>query len=77
MKGEEIKSLYTVCKDVIQGMEIGEEKSIEIPEKLSAFRRYLIEIGSRMGQKFATKIIDGKLRIMRIKYFNINSKEME
>ncbi len=77
MENMKRESVYSQCKTALTGLEIGESKTIEIPENLPVFRRCIIDIGSREGKRFATKTIDGKLRIMRLKYFNISSKEME
>lgn len=65
---------YSRCKEVVAGLEIGESKIIEMPEKLQLFRRNLFDISRAQGKKFTTKVVDGKLLIMRIRYVNIISE---
>lgn len=72
-------TMYNLVLTTISGMRIGDCNTILMPDNIGYFRKYLSEISKRQGQKFTTKIIeDGKkLEIMRIKYSNIYSKEVE
>lgn len=71
-------TMYDLALSTIEGMNIGDSKVINMPDPLTYFRKYLSEISKRKGQKFTTKAThDGKLEIMRIKYSNIYSKEVE
>jgi hypothetical protein len=70
-------SMYSLVEDTIHGMKIGQKKSIPIPDNTSYFRKYLCEISKHRGLKFTTKIVDSKMEIMRVRYFNINSSEVQ
>jgi len=70
-------TMYELVARTIDNMNIGDTKSIKVPENLGYFRKYLSEISKRYNQKYTTKIVDGKLEILRIKYSNIYSKEVE
>lgn len=70
-------TVYNEVKAIIDSLGIGESEVINEPLKLGAFRKYLSEIGKRENKAFRTKLINGKLHIMRIKYSNIYSKELE
>lgn len=70
-------TVYNEVKTIIDSMDIGDAEAIAIPGNLSAFRKYLSEISKREGKKFTTKILDGRLHILRVKYSNIYSKELE
>lgn len=69
--------MYNLVTNTIDGMEIGDNTSIKLPDNLPYFRKYLSEISKREGKKFTTKIVGNKLELMRIKYSNIYSKEVE
>ena len=71
--------MYNLALDTITGMEIGEVRTIDLPTELGYFRKYLSEISKRHGKRFTTsqKAVAGKLQIMRIKYSNIYSQEIE
>ena len=58
-------------------MDIGDSELIPIPGNLKAFRKYLSEISQREQKAFKTKILDNHLHILRVKYANIYSKEIE
>jgi hypothetical protein len=70
-------TVYNEVKTIIDGMDIGDAEIIAIPGNLSAFRKYLSEISKRESKKFTTKLLNGKLHILRVKYSNIYSKELE
>lgn len=70
-------TIYNEVKTIMDNMEIGDSETIKPPGNIKAFRKYLSEIGKREGKVFRTKLIQGKLHIMRIKYSNIYSKELE
>lgn len=70
-------TIYNEVKNVIDGMEVGHANVIPLPANLNAFRKYLSEISKRESKKFTTKILNGELHIMRVKYSNIYSKELE
>lgn len=72
-------TMYNLALDTISGMGIGDVATIEIPADLGYFRKYLSEISKRHGKRFTTsvKAVPGKLQIMRIKYSNIHSQELE
>jgi hypothetical protein len=63
--------------DAVSGLEIGESIIIDAPSNLLYFRKYLTEHSKAQGKKFTTKLIGGKLHLMRVKYSNIYSKEIE
>jgi hypothetical protein len=69
--------MYALVQSTIEGMSIGEVRSITMPDDIAFFRKYLSEIGKRMDCKYTTKTIDNNLQIMRIKYYNIYSKRLE
>ena len=70
-------TLYNTVLSTIDNMEIGDSRILAIPGQLKAFRKYLTEISQRQGKKFTTKVQNNKLVILRIKYSNIYSKEVE
>lgn len=67
-------SLYSIVQSTIDNLDIGEMVTIEIPDKLKAFRKFLSEISAKDHKKFTTKVKDGQLHIMRVNYFSIPSK---
>lgn len=69
--------MYNLVSTAIRGMGIGDSSSIAIPDNLKYFRKYLCEISKRENKKFTTKVIEGKLQIMRVKYHNHYSKEVQ
>lgn len=70
-------TMYNLASNAIDGMEVGENRIIDAPDNLGYFRKYLSEISKREGKKFSTKIFGNKMHILRIKYSNIHSKEVE
>lgn len=72
-----MNTMYNLVIDTIAGMKIGQKCIIDTPDNLPYFRKYLSEISKRKGIKFTTKITDNGMEIMRVKYFNIYSKEVE
>lgn len=70
-------NMYNLASTSIAGMDVGDLRIIDIPNDIIFFRKYLSEIAKREGKKFTTKSIDSKLHIMRVKYSNIYSKELE
>jgi hypothetical protein len=70
-------TVYNYVLSTIQDMEIGSCVVIPVPEKLTAFRKYLNQISQARGLKFTTRIINNELHIFRLKYANIYSKEIE
>lgn len=72
-----MNNMYDLVINTITGMKIGQRTTMSIPENLPYFRKYLSEISKRQGQRFTTKIIEDKMEIMRVKYHNIYSKEVE
>lgn len=70
-------SMYSLVTQSINGMEMGETRVIGTPSDLPFFRKYLSEIGKRSGQRFTTRSIAEGLQIMRVKYYNTYSKEVE
>lgn len=73
-----MNNMYQLVANAISGLAIGETIQIDLPDNLLYFRKYLSEISKREGKKFTTKVMnDEALLIMRIKYSNIYSKEIE
>jgi hypothetical protein len=70
-------TVYNEVKQIIDALDVGDADVIALPDKLSAFRKYLSEISKREAKKFTTKVLNGQLHILRIKYSNIYSKELE
>ena len=70
-------TVYNDVKSIIDTMDIGDSQIIPLPSNIGAFRKYLSEISKREAKKFTTKILDGNLHILRVKYSNIYSKELE
>lgn len=68
------EKMYTQVKNLIEPMKIGEVQAVKKPENIIAYRKYITEIALKSSKKFITKVIDGKLHIMRVEYFNINMK---
>jgi flagellar basal body L-ring protein FlgH len=67
-------SLYNYVKNTIDGMAIGDLITIPLPEKIKAFRKFLSEISKADHKKFTTKIKNGEMHIMRIKYYSLAEK---
>lgn len=67
-------ALYTDVKALADSLHVGEIKTIDIPDKLKAFRKFLSEIGKNEHKKFATKIVNNELHIMRVNYFSVTAK---
>lgn len=72
-----MSTVYNEVKTIIDGMNIGDAELISIPGKLGAFRKYLSEISKREQKAFRTKILNNQLHILRVRYSNIYSKEIE
>ena len=62
---------YAEVKDIITGLDIGELITLQIPDNLRSFRKYLSEISAKEHKKFTTKVRAGQLHLMRVKYFSI------
>lgn len=73
----EVMNMYQLVMNAINGMEVGDCNVISLPDNLGYFRKYLSEVSKREGKKFTTKVMDNTLHILRIKYSNIYSKEIE
>lgn len=67
-------SLYNDVLLTIDSMEVGDIVTIDVPVKLKAFRKFLSEISGKHHKKFTTKILDGNMHIMRVKYFSVTEK---
>lgn len=63
--------MYNYVSSAIEGMRTGDIISIDVPDKLKAFRKFLCEIAARDHKKFTTKVKDGQLHIMRINYHSV------
>ena len=72
-----MNTMYNLVTDTIQNMTVGDKSTIDMPDNLPYFRKYLSEISKRQGQRYTTKIVGDSLEIMRVKYHNIYSKEVE
>lgn len=72
-----MNTMYDLVLNTIDDMNIGDNRIINEPDNLPYFRKYLSEISKREGKRFTTKVIDNKLHVMRLKYSNIYSKELE
>lgn len=70
-------NMYDLVQSITKGMRIGDSQDVPIPDNIGYFRKYLSEISKREGKKFATKVNADMLTIMRVKYSNIYSKELE
>lgn len=70
-------TMYSLASQVIAGMEVGDVKTIALPADLPFFRKYLSEIGKREGKRFTTRTLPEGLQLMRVKYYNIHSHEIE
>lgn len=64
-------SLYSFVQSTVDDLDIGQLVTIDEPGKLKAFRKFLSEIGKKDHKKFTTKLKDGQLHIMRIKYHSV------
>lgn len=64
-------TIYSFVNDVISDLDIGELKTIDLPENLGAFRKFLSEISKRDHKKFTTKRQGLYLHVMRVDYFNV------
>jgi hypothetical protein len=69
-----MKSLYQEAKEAIKPMKIGDLVTIDKPENVAYYRKFLNEIAAREGKKFTTKTVGDKLHIVRVEYFNIINK---
>jgi len=67
-------SLYNYVQTTIEGLNTGELVTIPIPDKLKAFRKFLSEIAAKDHKKFTTKVKNGELHIMRVKYYSVAAK---
>ena len=72
-----MSTIYNEVKTIIDDMDIGDSELIAVPDKLGAFRKYLSEISKREQKAFKTKVLNRQLHILRVKYSNIYSKEIE
>lgn len=64
--------MYSFVNGLIKDMEIGDRIEIEVPENLNYFRKYLYEISIYfLKRKFTTKVVNGKLHVMRVPYFTV------
>jgi hypothetical protein len=72
-----MNSMYSLMSLTVGSLLIGESTEIDSPNNLRYFRKYLSEYSKAQGKKFTTKVISGTLHIMRVKYSNIHSKEVE
>jgi hypothetical protein len=70
-------TVYSNVVSVIDGLHIGDNAVIALPDNLPAFRKYLSEISKRQNKRFTTKVINNQLHILRVQYSNIYSKEVE
>ena len=70
-------NMYSLMIEAVTGLGIGDSAVIDAPANLSYFRKYLSEHSKAQGKKFTTKLIGDKLHLMRVKYSNIYSKEIE
>lgn len=67
-------SLYNYVQGTVESLKIGELVTIDIPDKLKSFRKFLTEISHKDHKKFTTKIKNGELHIMRVAYFSVAEK---
>lgn len=67
-------SLYSFVQDTIDNLAIGEMTTIDTPDKLKAFRKFLCEIAAKDHKKFTTKEKDGVLHILRVNYYSVAEK---
>lgn len=64
-------SVYNYVQGVIDGMKIGDIITIDRPDKLKAFRKFLSEISAREHKKFTTKLKGNEFHILRVNYYSI------
>lgn len=64
-------SLYSYVQSTVDDLDIDQLITIPMPSKLKAFRKFLSEIAKKDHKKFTTKLKDGQLHIMRIKYHSV------
>lgn len=67
-------TLYSYVQGIINDMNIGDLVTIDKPDKLFAFRKFLSEISANEFKKFTTRVKDDKLHIMRVNYFSVAEK---
>lgn len=70
-------SMYKLANNTVENMDIGDLRTIEMPDNLAYFRKYLSEIGKHTRRKFTTITAGDKLQILRVQYSNIHSKETQ
>ncbi len=69
-----MSSLYSYVQSTIDDMSIGDIATIDIPDKLGAFRKFLSEIANKDHKKYTTKVVGNQLHIMRINYHSVAEK---
>lgn len=75
---QQSKTMYALAQNSVEGMKISDVRTINIPNDLPLFRKYLSEISKRFECRYTTKSLpDGRLQIMRVKYYNIHSHKVE
>lgn len=72
-----MNNMYTLVANTIENLAIGDSAIISLPDNLPYFRKYLSEMSKRQGKKFTTKVVANDLHVLRVKYSNIYSKEVE
>ncbi len=70
-------ALYNYVQQVTEAIKIGELITIDKPDKLKAFRKFLSEISAKEHKKFTTKVKNNQLHIMRVKYYSVSEKLTE
>jgi hypothetical protein len=75
---QQSNTMYALAQGAVDGMTIGDVRTIAMPDDLAFFRKYLSEISKRFECRYTTKSLpSGKLQIMRVKYYNIHSQKVE
>jgi len=67
-------SIYNEVKNTVDFLQVGELVTVSIPDNLKAFRKFLTEISRKDHKCFRTKVVNGELCIMRIKYHSLVEK---
>ena len=57
---------YQTAKEVIGSIKVGKQTTVEVKDT-AQFRKYFAKLSKEANQSFATKLIDGKILIIRTK----------
>lgn len=66
-------TLYALVKRAVEGLQVGQVKSIKKPENIQAFRKFLSDLSNKEQKKFTTKVVKNRLHILRTEFYSMNA----